>query len=414
MQRQNPRQLPENKNPTGTRCIHIEIPDDDDWERAAFSELTRLAQWFLWERNEGKDGKPVADKWASALESWRHMCCDDNCPETREVDGHTEYSPDGVNWYDYPGAMENPNFNNPHPYPEGTVPIGQTAECLSAENIITVYKEFAQMTIDAIDALAGWVKLVAAIAAFMAVVMSGGFATAAAVAIAAAVLGLVDTWVDHALDTDVVQTLRCALRCNADSTGAFDPTSFDLVRADVTAGAPVLAPIINAWLGGYGPVGLNRLGAAHIVSTADCEDCTECRWTHTFDFTTGEHGWVEQFGGSAEYSAGVGFISTVVSGDAILDIKYDLSPSIELIAFSFVGNAGHAADGGSRLLTIHDGTGYVTLTTYDGTGPINPSWTGDKTGVDILIVGFDTFANVATNTITSVTISGKGDEPIWT
>ncbi len=75
MQRQAVRRLPPNKHPIGTRCIQFDIPDDDEWERAAFSELSRLTQWFLWERNHGKDGKPVADQWLRAMNTWRH--CND-------------------------------------------------------------------------------------------------------------------------------------------------------------------------------------------------------------------------------------------------------------------------------------------------------------------------------------------------
>jgi len=74
MQRQSVRNLPANKNPTGTRCITLEIPDDDDWERAIFSEAYRLGIWALWERDPTKSGAPVARRWREALQTWRH--CD--------------------------------------------------------------------------------------------------------------------------------------------------------------------------------------------------------------------------------------------------------------------------------------------------------------------------------------------------
>jgi hypothetical protein len=68
------RTLPANKNPTGTRCIQITIPDDDDWERALYSEVTELTRWMRWERDLGKNGKPVADIWLKALQTWKY--CD--------------------------------------------------------------------------------------------------------------------------------------------------------------------------------------------------------------------------------------------------------------------------------------------------------------------------------------------------
>jgi len=81
MQRQSVRDLPPNTNPVGTRCIQITIPDDDEWERDLYSEVYRLTRWMLWERDLGHNGKPVADKWLAAMNTWRH------CPETEVVLG---------------------------------------------------------------------------------------------------------------------------------------------------------------------------------------------------------------------------------------------------------------------------------------------------------------------------------------
>jgi len=257
-------------------CFMVPVPNDRKHIAAFRGALLNLASARHWQDDIDHTALLVAAVWQEIYDEVNMTCCDE-CPETRTTeDGQQQYSPDGQTWYDYPGAMENPNFNNPQPYPSGTVPEGQTAECLAAENIVTVYKEFAQKTIDVLDAVAGWVALVAAIAAFIATVMSGGFVTAGAIAVAASILKLTDTWVNHALDNDVISTIRCALNCHADATGKFNPTSFDAVRSEITANAPVLAPIINQWLGGYGPVGLNRLAAAHIVSEADCSDCDSC------------------------------------------------------------------------------------------------------------------------------------------
>lgn len=74
MQRWPRRALPSNLTPTGTRCIQITIPDDDEWERAIYAEVVTLAQWMRWERDLGKNGKPVADIWLKAIQTWKH--CD--------------------------------------------------------------------------------------------------------------------------------------------------------------------------------------------------------------------------------------------------------------------------------------------------------------------------------------------------
>jgi len=77
MQRWPRRALPQNLSPVGTRCIQITIPDDDDWERAMYAEVSTLAQWMRWDRDLGKNGKPVSDIWLRALKTWKHC---DNSP----------------------------------------------------------------------------------------------------------------------------------------------------------------------------------------------------------------------------------------------------------------------------------------------------------------------------------------------
>lgn len=65
------RDLPANKNPTGTRCITIEIPDDDEWERDLYSTIyDGLAMWLCWKRDIGKNGTRVARRWKKALSTW--------------------------------------------------------------------------------------------------------------------------------------------------------------------------------------------------------------------------------------------------------------------------------------------------------------------------------------------------------
>jgi len=72
------RTLPENTAPSGKRCINFEIPDDDEWERAAFSALySELAMWYVWQRDTGHNGAVVARIWRAALRTWKHC---DNSP----------------------------------------------------------------------------------------------------------------------------------------------------------------------------------------------------------------------------------------------------------------------------------------------------------------------------------------------
>lgn len=68
------RRLPQNKTPVGTRCIQIDIPDNDEWEQQLYSEIYQLTIWMLWERDLGKSGTIVGKQWRKALKTWRH--CD--------------------------------------------------------------------------------------------------------------------------------------------------------------------------------------------------------------------------------------------------------------------------------------------------------------------------------------------------
>lgn len=80
-----PRLLPPNKNPTGTRCITLQIPDDDDYERDLHSVIGReLATWVSWERDSGKNATKVAKLWKEALKTWSH--CDNSSAVTEWED----------------------------------------------------------------------------------------------------------------------------------------------------------------------------------------------------------------------------------------------------------------------------------------------------------------------------------------
>jgi len=70
-----PYTLPENKLPAGTRCIQITIPDDDEWENQLNSLIrAEFCRWLMWERDIGKNGTKVASRWRVALKTWKH--CD--------------------------------------------------------------------------------------------------------------------------------------------------------------------------------------------------------------------------------------------------------------------------------------------------------------------------------------------------
>jgi len=72
-----PYTLPDTILPTGTRCIQITIPDDDQWENDLYSLIAaEFGRWLMWERDIGKNGTKVASRWRNALKTWKH--CDNS------------------------------------------------------------------------------------------------------------------------------------------------------------------------------------------------------------------------------------------------------------------------------------------------------------------------------------------------
>lgn len=70
--------LPDNL-PTATRCIQLEIPDDDEYTQLLVGALSWLAFWDAYDRDADKRGRDVAALWRNALDSLTF--CDGSQPE---------------------------------------------------------------------------------------------------------------------------------------------------------------------------------------------------------------------------------------------------------------------------------------------------------------------------------------------
>lgn len=94
------RALPSETNPTGTRCISLVIPDSDEWEQDIYAQVTELAKWYLWDRDAAKRGKPVADRWQVAIETWTHCMTGTtfDVRQNEEMPCTLEKTTDGETW----------------------------------------------------------------------------------------------------------------------------------------------------------------------------------------------------------------------------------------------------------------------------------------------------------------------------
>jgi hypothetical protein len=134
--RQPPKPLPKNLNPAGTRCIQLTIPDDDEWEQAAYSAIYQelALAWQVWEKDTGKNATKMARRWRQILRTWKRCvpCSQPHGMEQTEMTIRTDCNcqttvdcPGGgtqtlANKSDVPPSSA-PNPNAPKPAPGGGV-----------------------------------------------------------------------------------------------------------------------------------------------------------------------------------------------------------------------------------------------------------------------------------------------------
>lgn len=212
-------------------------------------------------------------------------------PKLRLNNGVIEWD-NGSGWTPLPNAGdERYDGSYTPPWPDGSVPSGQTAECLSAENIVSIYK--AALTQVAADIAVGLLAtgiaegILLSISLFIPVVLIGALCLAAA--LAAYDLGAVG--VADLLTDDQVEKIRCNLNCHAESDGSFTTSGYNAFYAQLSTdfSGPELTYVQN-YFNSLGPVGLSRQGAANGITSADCDDCG-CEHCYTFDFRTSDCGW---------------------------------------------------------------------------------------------------------------------------
>ena len=85
------RSLPSTISPTGKRCITLEIPDDDDFERDLVGALAELTRWNSWDGDILHSGRVVAKQWLTALRTIRN--CGEPLPEDGDCIGYGYNAP---------------------------------------------------------------------------------------------------------------------------------------------------------------------------------------------------------------------------------------------------------------------------------------------------------------------------------
>lgn len=357
------RPLPSNASPTGTRCITLTIPDDDEWERDIYSQAAELTKWYMWERDIGHNGKPIADIWRAALETWNR--CIENMFDVRQndempcvlektIDGETweawanlQLCPPKIRinrgkaqWFNTAtGLWENvPDSGDERedgtfdpPYPGGVVPVGQSAQCLSAENILSVYSTvFAQMRADVVAE-----KFISAITAgalaLLSVWLEPAIIAADVFLLATGALALAEVGLNDMLSSDTLELLRCNLYCNAAPDGSFTALGYSAFYEGLDTDFDSLKlTVLQYYFDCLGPVGLSRQGKANAIEVADCSSCGDC------DDITATY----NFGSYGPTRIQTGFHYTLHAaargGQYTLDVLFSVDVNVEILLSSFV------------------------------------------------------------------------------
>jgi len=289
-------QIPDVINPDNTRCICLQIPDNDIWISNFVGILAQPTYWFNWQRTGDNSGKQCADVWTLLFDAidWSNMsCCCDNPPAIYRYSdtGVYQRSTDGgATWSDAPDFdYRNTSTLFPPPAALGI----STTKCQSADSAVYVIRTEIVQAMD--DSFAAG-QILALIAAVLLAVLSAGSLLAFTPLITAIGAAIIDVGVaatKAAFTDDVWNRLRCNVFCHMTTDDSTDAAGFDAILTQVTTDETgivetVLYGIINA----AGVVGINNMirsnkGDPDADCSACCPDCST-----DWDVMDGAHGTI--------------------------------------------------------------------------------------------------------------------------
>ena len=271
-------QIPDVINPDNTRCICLQIPDNEVWISNFVGILAQPTYWFNWQRTGDNSGKQCADVWTLLFDAidWSAMsCCCDNPPAIFRYSSTGVYqrsTDGGATWTDAP-EFDYRNTSTLFP-PPSALGISNT-KCQAADGVVfTVKNEI----VEALDTSFAAAQILALIAAVLLAVLSAGSLlafTPLITAIGSAIIDVGVTATQAAFTTDVWDRLRCNIFCHMISDDATDAAGFDAILAQITTdetgiAETVLYGIINA----AGLVGVNNMIRSNKGDPdADCSSC---------------------------------------------------------------------------------------------------------------------------------------------
>lgn len=323
--------LPSIVNPETRICVPVWVPNEDGHRAAFLGTLFSLAKAYNWENDEAHTAKDVAAVWLEIFNDASEAFgeCNDMDFDVRqneeepcileksENDGVTWvewanlqlcppkirfnrgvaqwFNPGSGLWEDVPGTGdEREDGTYDPPWPEGSVPEGQSAECLSAENILATYSTVITQARAGVIAGQFAVAISATVTGILGIFIPQAIISTIALALAGIALDLGEAGLDDMLTSGTLEVLRCNLYDHAESDGSFTASGYNAFYAQLSDDFSSLKlTALQLYFDMLGPVGLSRQGAANNIEVADCSGCDE-PWCIFSDFETDDRtgdGW---------------------------------------------------------------------------------------------------------------------------
>jgi len=272
--------IPSVINPEKTRCIQLQIPDNDDWIRVFVGLLAQPSYWFNWQRTGDTQGSQCATVWTELFDAidWSDMsCC---CGEQQPViyrygaGGVYQRSTDGgATWQDAPTyAYQNTSTQWPNPNDLGIA----TSKCQAADGVVQTFKQ--QIITDLNDSMtaAEILGAIAAVILFFASAGSTALIEAQITAISAAIAAAGVSAVQAAFTDAVWNKFRCLIYMVMDTDSSINQGGVDALFSMIdTEFTGIVVPILKSLIPASGAVPLTnmmRSGAGSV--DADCDSCS--------------------------------------------------------------------------------------------------------------------------------------------
>lgn len=320
--------LPAIVNPENRICVPVWVPDEDGHRAAFLGTLFSLAKAYNWANDDAHTAKDVAAVWleifndaSEAMGDCNDMTFDvrqneeEPCileksenegvtwvewanlqlcpPKIRFNRGVAQWFNPGTGlWEDVPGTGdEREDGTYDPPWPEGSVPGGQSAECLSAENILATYSTVITQARAGVIAGQFAVAISATVTGILGIFIPQAIISTIALALAGICLDLGEAGLNDMLDSDTLDLLRCNLYAHAAGDGSFTAEGYNEFYEQLSTDFTSLKlTALQLYFDMLGPVGLSRQGAANDIESADCTECGA--WCIYYDFTGGnQHGF---------------------------------------------------------------------------------------------------------------------------